>query len=549
MVWEVKGIIIVNNLNNIIKESFKSFLENKENIMSVLIIDDNEIYINGENQVRYLKKKDSNDYDRFDNFLNHIIKFKDIPSPIYFEANKNKVFLIDDFKNSIEDKEEYFKFIDDDTKKLIDLLKELNSKSVGSKILEINCEKLGAFLFNKKILDAFKILQYIEMNVGYSIFIYVKNYYLDVLEGNTTIKENNNHKYIRKYIDDGRDINKLKLKSFTMKKDYSINIKSYEEALQELENANKENYCKVFDIDYKYTNPTTENRDILNKLSNIKANASRKLKKINNKIDLGELKEKFPNYTSFFEYIEDEVTISLKIQNKIQVSPALLVGPPGIGKTFLLNKIAKILELPSYFLNAGTLTGGFIINGLSSGWGTGQPGFVFKSLYESDVANPLCFLDEIDKFGHSDVSPVEPVLLSILENHTAKEFIDEFWNFKMNASNINWIATANDVKKISEPLLSRFSAFEIPLPNYEERKIFTKSIINEIVENKGLTPLYKGVSDEFIAEIAKEEGSLRDIGKVIKESLSASIKRDDEIIFLIPDDIKIKNKTKRGIGF
>lgn len=98
-------------------------------------------------------------------------------------------------------------------------------------------------------------------------------------------------------------------------------------------------------------------------------------------------------------------------------------------------------------------------------------------------------------------------------------------------------------------MLSRFSVFEIPLPNYEERKIFTKSIINEIVENKGLTPLYKGVSDEFIAEIAKEEGSLRDIGKVIKESLSASIKRDDEIIFLIPDDIKIKNKTKRGIGF
>ena len=537
------------NLSGGIKEAFEIFLKDKEDAIKVIIIDDNEFYIKGENKVRYLNQKDSKNYDRYDKFVWHVIRCKEPSSAIYFEANKNKVFLIDNFKNNIEDKEEYFKFIDDDTKKLIDLLKELNSKSVGSKILEINCEKLGAYLFNKKILDVFKILQYIEMNVGYSIFIYVSNYYLDVLENSTTIKEHNNYKYIRKYIDDGKDINKLKLKSFTVKKGRIINVKSYDETFKGIDNANKENYCKVFDIDYKYTNPTTENKDILNKISNIKANTSRKLKKINNKIDLGELKEEFPNYTSFFEYIEDEVTISSKIQNKIQVSPALLVGPPGIGKTFLLNKIAKILELPSYFLNAGTLTGGFIINGLSSGWGTGQPGFVFKSLYESDVANPLCFLDEIDKFGHSDVSPVEPVLLSILENHTAKEFIDEFWNFKMNASNINWIATANDVKKISEPLLSRFSVFEIPLPNYEERKIFTKSIINEIVENKGLTPLYKGVSDEFIAEIAKEEGSLRDIGKVIKESLSASIRRDDENIFLTPDDIKIKNKTKRGIGF
>ena len=478
-----------------------------------------------------------------------MIRCKEPSVPIYFEANKEKVLEIDYFNNEIENKEEYFKFIDDDTKKIIDLLKDLNSKSVGSKILEKNCEKLGAFLFNKKISDVFKILQYIEMNVGYSIFVYVRNYYLNVLENSTTIKEHNNYKYIRKYIDDGKNINKLKLKSFAVKKGYIINVKSYDETFKGIDNANKENYCKVFDIDYKYTNPTTENRDILNKISVIKANTSRVLKKANGKINLGNLKDLFPNYISFFEYIEDEVIISSKIQNKIQISPALLVGPPGIGKTFLLNKIAKILDLPSYFLNAGTLTGGFIINGLSSGWGTGQPGFVFKSLYESDVANPLCFLDEIDKFGHPDLSPVEPVLLSILENHTAKEFIDEFWNFKMNASNINWIATANNVKRISEPLLSRFSVFEISLPNYEERKVFTQSIINEIVENKGLSSLYKGVSDEFIAEIAKEEGSLRDIGKIIKESLSASIKRDDESIFLIPDDIKIKNKASKGIGF
>ena len=537
------------NLSDGIKEAFEIFLKDKEDVIKVIIIDDNEFYIKGEDKIRYLNQKDSKNYDKYDKFVWHVIRCKEPSVPIYFEDNKEKVLDIDYFNNKIENKEEYFKFIDEDTKKIIELLKDLNSKSVGSKILERNCEKLGAFLFNKKVSDVFKILQYIQINVGYSIFVYVRNYYMNVLEHSTTIKEHNNYKYIRKYIDDNKDINNLKLKSFALNKGITISVKSYDEAFKGIDNSNKENYCKVFDIDYKYTNPTTENRNILSKISDIKDNKSRMLKKISRKIDLGKLKEQFPNYNSFFEYIEDEVIISSKTQNKIQISPALLVGPPGIGKTFLLNKIAKILELPSYFLNAGTLTGGFIINGLSSGWGTGQPGFVFKSLYESDVANPLCFLDEIDKFGHSDVSPVEPVLLSILENHTAKEFIDEFWNFKMNASNINWIATANDVKKISEPLLSRFSVFEIPLPNYEERKIFTKSIINEIVENKGLTPLYKGVSDEFIAEIAKEEGSLRDIGKVIKESLSASIKRDDEIIFLIPDDIKIKNKTKRGIGF
>lgn len=537
------------NLSDGIKEAFEIFLKDKKDVIKIIIVDDNEFYIKGENKVRYLNQKDSKNYDKYDKFVWHVIRCKEPSVPIYFEANKEKVLEIDYFNNEIENKEEYFKFIDDDTKKIIDLLKDLNSKSVGSKILEKNCEKLGAFLFNKKISDVFKILQYIEMNVGYSIFVYVRNYYLNVLENSTTIKEHNNYKYIRKYIDDGKDINKLKLKSFAVKKGYIINVKSYDETFKGIDNANKENYCKVFDIDYKYTNPTTENRDILNKISVIKANTSRVLKKANGKINLGNLKDLFPNYISFFEYIEDEVIISSKIQNKIQISPALLVGPPGIGKTFLLNKIAKILDLPSYFLNAGTLTGGFIINGLSSGWGTGQPGFVFKSLYESDVANPLCFLDEIDKFGHPDLSPVEPVLLSILENHTAKEFIDEFWNFKMNASNINWIATANNVKRISEPLLSRFSVFEISLPNYEERKVFTQSIINEIVENKGLSSLYKGVSDEFIAEIAKEEGSLRDIGKIIKESLSASIKRDDESIFLIPDDIKIKNKASKGIGF
>ena len=127
------------NLSGGIKEAFEIFLKDKEDAIKVIIIDDNEFYIKGENKVRYLNQKDSKNYDRYDKFVWHVIRCKEPSSAIYFEANKNKVFLIDNFKNNIEDKEEYFKFIDDDTKKLIDLLKELNSKSVGSKILEINC--------------------------------------------------------------------------------------------------------------------------------------------------------------------------------------------------------------------------------------------------------------------------------------------------------------------------------------------------------------------------------------------------------------------------
>lgn len=130
------------NLSDGIKEAFEIFLKDKKDVIKIIIVDDNEFYIKGENKVRYLNQKDSKNYDKYDKFVWHVIRCKEPSVPIYFEANKEKVLEVDYFDNEIENKEEYFKFIDDDTKKIIDLLKDLNSKSVGSKILEKNCEKL-----------------------------------------------------------------------------------------------------------------------------------------------------------------------------------------------------------------------------------------------------------------------------------------------------------------------------------------------------------------------------------------------------------------------
>lgn len=266
---------------------------------------------------------------------------------------------------------------------------------------------------------------------------------------------------------------------------------------------------------------------------------------------LEQLKKEFPNFENVISHMQEEYILSQASSLPyFHFSPILLSGEPGIGKTFFTQKLSECLGLPKYFFNSGANSTGFVLNGHSEGWTNGQEGFIFKSLMNCPFANPFMVFDEIDKVSHNNHYPVESTYLSLLEEHTAKNFIDEYFEFGADCSHINIIATANDIFRIPTPLLSRFSLFEIPLPNLEERIIFSKSILSKIVEQKNISIDLSSIPHEFWKEICKEKGSLRDIDKTIKRSLTNSIKRNKENLILLPEDISnYKTKTSPSIGF
>ena len=58
-------------------------------------------------------------------------------------------------------------------------------------------------------------------------------------------------------------------------------------------------------------------------------------------------------------------------------------------------------------------------------------------------------------------------LYSLLEHDTAQNFVDEFAEVPIDASQVIWITTANDERAIPEPILNRMNVFEIAPPSPE----------------------------------------------------------------------------------
>jgi ATP-dependent Lon protease len=106
-----------------------------------------------------------------------------------------------------------------------------------------------------------------------------------------------------------------------------------------------------------------------------------------------------------------------------------------------------------------------VLSGSSSQWKGSRPGKVFETLVDGQYANPVMVVDEIDKAGGEHAYDPLGALYSLLEHDTAESFTDEFAEVAIDASQVIWVATANDARGIPEPILNRMNVYEVQAPD------------------------------------------------------------------------------------
>ncbi len=177
------------------------------------------------------------------------------------------------------------------------------------------------------------------------------------------------------------------------------------------------------------------------------------------------LYEELPNFVAVLDEVKRQLALCSDSRDALEITPMLLLGPPGVGKTHFAREIAQLLGTGMGFLSMSSLTAGWVLSGASSQWKGARPGKVFETLVDGEYANPVMVVDEIDKSGGEHAYDPLGALYSLLEHDTAGAFTDEFAEVPIDASQVIWVATANDERAIPDPLLNRMNVFEVRAPD------------------------------------------------------------------------------------
>lgn len=231
----------------------------------------------------------------------------------------------------------------------------------------------------------------------------------------------------------------------------------------------------------------------------------------------------------------------LKLKKDMKSPIICLYGPPGVGKTSLGHSIAEALGRKYVRVSLGGLHDEAEIRGHRRTYIGAMCGRILKNLQKAGTSNPVFVLDEIDKVTNDFKGDPASALLEVLDPEQNATFHDNYLDIDYDLSHVMFIATANNLNTISQPLLDRMELIEVSGYIQEEKvEIASKHLIPKEAEIHGLdkkeVKLPKKTIQAIIESYTRESG-VRELDKKIAKLMRkiAFKKASDEAL---PSQIK-----------
>lgn len=235
------------------------------------------------------------------------------------------------------------------------------------------------------------------------------------------------------------------------------------------------------------------------------------------------LEAAMPHFREPLRLLRNSLALADATGRPVRVQPMLLLGPPGLGKTYFTHRVAELLGAPHASIGFDQSTAGSDLHGSSAHWGNSSSGLLFNLLCMGDVANPLVLLDELDKScsgtGRGEVDPLAQ-LHSALEPETSRCTVDVSLGIEFDASQVVYVGTANTLRGLTGPILSRMEVFSIEPPEPSGSVELARDVVNQLLIRLNL----KGTLDfERKGLYVLAHLSPRLMGRVAHKAIAAAV--------------------------